>query len=72
MKCKVLTLSYSIQIASLSSILTSNQGKIDGSGNQASFGQPQGIYFDYSSKNMTIVDAGFYSIRKMNQSGFHF
>ena len=59
-------------IDSLSTILTSNQGKVDGYGNQASFSNLQGIYFDSSSKNLIIADNGNYAVRKMNQSGFHF
>ena len=44
----------------------------DGNGNQASFNNPQGIYFDSYSNNLIIADQGYYSIRKMNQSGFPF
>ena len=44
-------------------------GKVDGNGQQTSFKQPQGIYFDPSSKKLIIADNKFYSIRKMNQSG---
>ena len=51
---------------------TSTLSKVDGNGNQASFNRPQGIYFDSSSKNLIIIDFGFNSIRKMNQSGFYF
>ena len=70
MKCKDLNLFKKKD--SLSTILTNNQGKVDGNGNQASFSSPKGIYFDSSSKNLIIVDQGYHYIRKMNQSGFHF
>ena len=53
----------------LSTILTTSQGKVDGNGNQASFDNPWGIYFDSSSKDLMIVDNYYFSIRKMNQSG---
>ena len=50
-------------------VATNNYGIIDGNGNQATFNDPFGIYFDSSSQNLIIADNGFYSIRKMNQSG---
>ena len=53
-------------------IVENSLGEIDGNGIQASIGSPQGIYFDSSSKNLLVVDQGFNSIRKMNQSGLFF
>ena len=62
---------YSIQKDSPLAILSNVEGMVDGNGNQASFYNPQGLYFDSSSKNLIIADNLFRSVRKMNQSGFH-
>ena len=72
MKLENLKLFNSNQKDFLSIILTTKQGKVDGNGNQASFNNPLGIYFASSSKNLIVAEIGFYSIRKMNQSGFTF
>ena len=60
------------KIGALSTILTTHTEKIDGDGQQASFGRAEGLYFDSSSKVLFITDQGFSSIRKMNQSGLDF
>ena len=53
----------------LLTLVNSSMGMVNGNGQQTSFNNPWGIYFDPSSKKLIIADNGFFSIRKMNQSG---
>ena len=57
------------KLGTTNTLISNYQGKVDGSGQQASFNYPQGIYFDPISKNLFIADYFNVLIRKMNQSG---
>ena len=66
---KIINKNYLSISGSLITELTTSLGKADGNGNQASFNNSQGIYFDSFSKNLIIADYMNYAVRKMNQSG---